>query len=100
MKIPEIFKEKNSRGKPVFSLEVFPPKRKKNKESIYEAVEKLEVTHPDFISVTYGAGGNLADNSTCEIAANIKKTYGIETVAHLTCINSTREDVKVMILYK
>lgn len=52
MKIPEIFKEKNSRGKPVFSLEVFPPKRKKNKESIYEAVEKLEVTHPDFISVT------------------------------------------------
>lgn len=97
MKIPEIFKEKNSRGKPVFSLEVFPPKRKKNKESIYEAVEKLEVTHPDFISVTYGAGGNIADNSTCEIAANIKKTYGIETVAHLTCINSTREDVKVMI---
>ena len=97
MKIPELFEERNRAGKPVFSLEVFPPKRKKNKDSIYQAVEKLKVTNPDFISVTYGAGGNIADNSTCEIAATIKETYGIETVAHLTCINSTREDVKVMI---
>lgn len=97
MKIPEIYEEKRKAGKPVFSLEVFPPKRKKNKDSIYSAVEKLAVTEPDFISVTYGAGGNIADNSTCDIAANIKNRYGIETVAHLTCINSTREDVKVMI---
>ena len=73
MKIPEIFEEKKKAGKPVFSLEVFPPKRKKNMNSIYTAVEKLAVTEPDFISVTYGAGGNIADNSTCEIAANIKK---------------------------
>ena len=43
------------------------------------------------------AGGNIADNSTCEIASNIKKKYGIETVAHLTCVNSTKEDVKEMI---
>ena len=97
MKIPEIFRKKKEDGKPVFSLEVFPPKRKKNKDSIYEAVETLKVTDPDFISVTYGAVGNIADNSTCDIAANIKKNWGIETVAHLTCINSTREDVKVML---
>lgn len=97
MKIPEIYSQKNRAGKPVFSLEVFPPKRKKNKDSIYEAVEKLKITNPDFISVTYGAGGNIADNSTCNIATNIKKNFDIETVAHLTCINSTREDVKVMI---
>ena len=97
MRIPDIFKQRADEGRPVFSLEVFPPKRKKNKESIYEAVDKLKVTQPDFISVTYGAGGNIADNSTCEIAATIKREYGIETVAHLTCINSTREDVKVMI---
>ena len=97
MKIPELFRERREADKPVLSLEVSPPKRKKNKESIYHAVEKLKVTDPDFISVTYGAGGNIADNSTCEIAANIKKRYGIETVAHLTCINSTREDVAVMI---
>ncbi|NLD19279.1 MAG: methylenetetrahydrofolate reductase [NAD(P)H] [Clostridiales bacterium] len=93
MKISELYKTK----KPIFSLEIFPPKRKSNIESIYSTVEKLVVCKPDFISVTYGAGGNIADNSTCEIAANIKKKYGIETMAHLTCVNSTRDDVKEMI---
>lgn len=97
MKIPEIFKEKNSSGRPVFSLEVFPPKGKKSKDSIFEAVAKLKSIDPDFISVTYGAGGNIADNSTCDIAERIKKEYEIEAMAHLTCINSTREDVKVML---
>jgi methylenetetrahydrofolate reductase (NADPH) len=81
----------------VFSLEVFPPKHKSNRDSIYEAVEILKVTEPDFISVTYGAGGSVADFSTCEIASNIKKQYKIETLAHLTCINSSLEDVKTMI---
>ena len=99
MRISEIYEKRAQEGRPVFSLEVFPPKtkRKTSKESIYDAVKKLKVTNPDFISVTYGAGGNLADNSTCEIAATIKKTHNIESVAHLTCINSTRDDVKVMI---
>ena len=93
MKIPELFEQK----KPVFSLEIFPPKKKANIDTIYDTVAKLAECNPDFISVTYGAGGNLADNSTCEIASNIKKKYGIETAAHLTCVNSTREDVKEMI---
>ena len=93
MKIPSLYKQK----KPVFSLEIFPPKRKTNRESLYDTVAQLAECQPDFISVTYGAGGNIADNSTCEIAANIKKNYGIETVAHLTCVNSTREDVQEMI---
>jgi len=97
MKIPELYKKKKAEGKPVFSLEVFPPKRKSNRDSIYEAVEILKVTKPDFISVTYGAGGSVADFSTCEIASNIKKQYKIETLAHLTCINSSLEDVKTMI---
>lgn len=93
MKIPELYDKK----KPVFSLEIFPPKRKVNVDTIYDTVEKLIDCNPDFISVTYGAGGNMADNSTCEIASNIKKNYGVETVAHLTCVNSTRDDVKKMI---
>ena len=93
MKITELFEQK----KPVFSLEIFPPKKKANIDTIYDTVAKLAECNPDFISVTYGAGGNLADNSTCEIASNIKKKYGIETAAHLTCVNSTREDVKEMI---
>lgn len=93
MRIPELFEQK----KPVFSLEIFPPKKKANLETIYDAVEQLAICNPDFISVTYGAGGNMADNSTCEIASTIKKKYGIESVAHLTCVNSSREDVKEMI---
>lgn len=93
MKIPELFQHK----KPVFSFEIFPPKKKTNIDSIYATVEQLTVCEPDFISVTYGAGGSLNDNFTCEIASTIKKRFGIETVAHLTCINSTREDVKEMI---
>ena len=93
MKIPELYKEK----KPVFSLEIFPPKRRSNLESLFEAVDRLSSCRPDFISVTYGAGGNIADNSTCEIASRIKETHGIETVAHLTCVNSTKEDVDEMI---
>ena len=93
MKIPELFNQK----RPVFSMEVFPPKKKANIESIYDTVEKITVCEPDFISVTYGAGGSMNDNYTCEIASTIKKRFGIETLAHLTCINSSREDVKEMI---
>lgn len=93
MKIPDLFQQK----KPVFSLEIFPPKKKANIDSIYETVEKLTVCKPDFISVTYGAGGSMTDNFTCDIASTIKRRFGIETVAHLTCINSSREDVKEMI---
>lgn len=93
MRIPDLYDEK----KPVFSLEIFPPKRRSNLESIYDTVAELSQCAPDFISVTYGAGGNIADNSTCEIASKIKKQYGIETVAHLTCVNSTRADVQEMI---
>lgn len=93
MRISEMFANK----KPVFSLEIFPPKKQANIDTIYETVAELAALKPDFISVTYGAGGNMADNSTCEIASNIKKNHGIEGVAHLTCVNSSREDVKEMI---
>ncbi len=93
MKIPELFQKK----KPVFSLEIFPPKRQSGLDKIYDTIEKLVVCKPDFISVTYGAGGNMADNSTCDIASNIKKKFGVEPLAHLTCVNSTMEDVTEMI---
>lgn len=93
MRISEMFASK----KPVFSLEIFPPKKQANIDTIYDTVAELAALKPDFISVTYGAGGNMADNSTCEIASNIKKNHGIEGVAHLTCVNSSREDVKEMI---
>ena len=93
MKISSLFQP----GKTVFSLEVFPPKRTSPIETIYQTLEELGDLHPDFISVTYGAGGNTADSSTCQIAARIKNEYGIEALAHLTCVNSTRENVKAII---
>ena len=88
MKITKMFE----RGT-VFSFEIFPPKKTSPVETIYNTLEQLGGLHPDFISVTYGAGGNGSKASTCEIAATIKDKYGIEPVAHLPCINYTKEEI-------
>ena len=90
MKLADLF----TKRKAVFSLEVFPPKKSGSIETIYDTLEALEGLRPDYISVTYGAGGNLADNSTLEIAQKIKNRYHIEPLAHLTCVNSSREQVQ------
>ncbi len=84
-----------SRPYPTFSLEVFPPKTKSSVETIYTTLSGLKGLPVDFISVTYGAGGSdTQKNKTCEIASLIKREYGIEPVAHLTCVSSTREELK------
>ncbi len=90
MKIAELFQKQ----KTVFSFEVFPPKRDTPIDTIYDTLDQLHHLSPDFISVTYGASGSLADNSTCEIASAIKQKYGVESAAHLTCVNSTKEEVR------
>lgn len=89
MKLAQLFNQE----KTVLSFEVFPPKRNNPIQTVYDTLEELQDLKPDFISVTYGASGSLADNSTCEIASNIKHKYGIESAAHLTCVNSSREEV-------
>lgn len=89
MKINEMFKE----DKNVFSFEVFPPKNDSPIEVVYDTLEQLSELKPDFISVTYRAAGDLSDTSTCDIASLIKNKYGIESVAHLTCVNSSKESV-------
>lgn len=81
------------KDKTVFSFEVFPPKKTSPIESIYSTLDVLQEFQPDFISVTYGAGGNLADSSTCDIASVLKNKYRIEPLAHLTCINCSRADI-------
>ena len=93
MKLKDLY----TKGKTVFSLEVFPPNKSFPIETVYKAIEGLAAIEPAYISVTYGAGGNRANRSTCEIASHIKKEYGIEPMAHLTCINSTRDDVDFML---
>lgn len=77
----------------VFSFEIFPPKKTAPIEIIYNTLEELGGLNPDFISVTYGAGGNGHSVSTCEIAHTIKEKYGIEPAAHLPCINYTKDEI-------
>ncbi len=93
MKISEIFSQKRT----VFSFEVFPPKREGTIESITSVLGELSELKPDFISVTYGAGGNVADVSTCQIASMLKSEYHIESMAHLTCVNSTKPDIDLIL---
>lgn len=94
MKMSKLFEAK----KPVFSLEVFPPKKNSGGiETIYETLDGLKDLKPDFISVTYGAGGNLADNSTCEICSIIKNKYNILPIAHLTCVNNSKSDIDIIL---
>jgi methylenetetrahydrofolate reductase (NADPH) len=78
--------------RPTISFEIFPPKSNYPIETIYETIEALKDLKPDFISVTYGAGGTEKDN-TIEIASKIKHTYNIEAIAHLTCVTSTRSGI-------
>lgn len=88
MKIKEIFSEK----RPVFSLEIFPPKPDYPLETIYQTLEELHALAPDYISVTYGAGGS-SRGRTMETARHIRETYKIEALAHLTCVNHTRQEI-------
>jgi methylenetetrahydrofolate reductase (NADPH) len=92
MKTSEIFKTKR-----VLSFEVFPPKRTSSVNTIYDTVDKLRELAPDFISVTYGAGGSENNSETLKIASAVKNIYGIESVAHLPCINLTKRDVLKML---
>lgn len=89
MKITEILK----RDKFSVSFEVFPPKTDTVFESVKTATEEIAKLKPSFMSVTYGAGGGTS-KYTLDIAKNIKEKYGVPTMAHLTCVSSTRESVR------
>jgi methylenetetrahydrofolate reductase (NADPH) len=90
MNIAELFKQ----DKTVFSFEVFPPKKESGIETVYETLGQLTDLKPDFISVTYGAGGSgVANASTTDLCSHIKNRLGVETIAHLTCLYNTRESV-------
>lgn len=89
MKISELFKD----GHTVFSFEIFPPKKNGSIDTVYKTLDELTDLHPDFISVTYGAGGTAAGCSTREIVSIIKEKYHTESIAHLTCVNSTKTDI-------
>ncbi|MBR6708723.1 MAG: methylenetetrahydrofolate reductase [Clostridia bacterium] len=92
MKLSELFKSE----KLSLSFEVFPPKTDSAFDSVKHATEEIATLHPSFMSVTYGAGGGTS-RYTLEIAQNIKARYGVPTLAHLTCVSSTRETVHAKI---
>ena len=79
--------------KPTFSFEIFPPKGKGDLSQIFNTVDALASLDPDLISVTYGAGGSSREN-TAEIASRIQRDYAIPALAHLTCIGSTRDEMR------
>ena len=76
----------------VLSFEIFPPKPTADEKVIYETLDGLSGLNPDFISVTYGAGGGNNCRKTVRIASDIKHKYGIESIAHLPCINLSEND--------
>lgn len=79
------------------SFEIFPPKRDEALKSIDETLGILTELKPDFISVTFGAGGSVTNSKTVEIASKIKKNFGIEAVAHLTCLNYSKDEIIEMV---
>ena len=88
MKISELLKQ----DKVTLSFEVFPPKTSSTYESVAKATQEIAALHPDFMSVTYGAGGGTSAH-TVNIAADLKKKYDVTVLTHLTCVSSTREHV-------
>ncbi|MGI6349082.1 MAG: methylenetetrahydrofolate reductase [NAD(P)H] [Eubacteriaceae bacterium] len=90
MKISDLFKTK----KVVYSFEIFPPRPTSPIEVVYDALAKMQDLNPDFVSVTYGAGGSGPNSRTCEIVSHIKENYDFEPLAHLTCINSVKKDIE------
>ncbi len=89
MFIKDIFKKK----KPVLSFEVFPPKQDSGLDAVLGAVDRMSNLPIDYMSVTYGAGG-AGSKSTAKIAAYLKDTLSVPSLAHLTCVANTREAVK------
>ena len=92
MKISDILKQ----DKVTLSFEVFPPKTSSSYESVAHATQEIAALHPDFISVTYGAGGGTSEH-TVQIAADLHAKYGVNVLTHLTCVSSTRQHVSAML---
>jgi methylenetetrahydrofolate reductase (NADPH) len=85
--------EKIQSADPVVSFEFFPPKSQDGVDQLFETVSRLQPHHPAFVSVTYGAGGST-QKLTLELVKRIKRETGIETMAHLTCVGSTQEELR------
>jgi methylenetetrahydrofolate reductase (NADPH) len=91
-KITDIFKQKKRNKEPVFSFEVFPPKTPGGTKKLFYTIETLAGLEPDYISVTYGAGGSTSKN-TLDIIRKIQMRFGITCMHHFTLVNQTAEEL-------
>jgi methylenetetrahydrofolate reductase (NADPH) len=92
MKISTLF----SSGKPLFSFEFFPPKNEVAAAQLVATLADLKSLKPDFISVTYGAGGSTR-TKTLELVARVKKELGMEAMAHLTCVGHSKDEIRAIL---
>src|SRR6185437_6643551 len=92
MKISELLKS----GRPLFSFEFFPPKDDAAAAALKETVRQLQPLKPDFVSVTYGAGGSTRAK-TLELVTRIKQETKIESMAHLTCVGHSRAEIRAIL---
>jgi methylenetetrahydrofolate reductase (NADPH) len=90
MRIDEIFA---TATEPVFSFEFFPPKTPEGERNLLEAIAALRPLAPDFVSVTYGAGGSTRAK-TLEIVSRIREEHGLEAMAHFTCVGATVDELR------
>src|SRR5882672_1847679 len=85
-----------SAQKPVFSFEFFPPKDDTATETLMDVVRSLRDLKPDYVSVTYGAGGSTRAR-TLELVTRIKREIGIEAMAHLTCVGHSKQEIHTVL---
>ena len=95
--IRDIYAEKMAAKKPVISFEFFPPRTDEGDRALFEKqIPALLAAQPDFCSVTYGAGGSTREK-TLQIVDRVQREHGLPSLAHLTCVNHTRDEVRVLL---
>ena len=90
MRIDELLETKDE---PVFSFEFFPPKTPAGEENLRHALQELRPLRPDYVSVTYGAGGTTRE-TTIDVVSHIKEDHDLEAMAHFTCVNATVDELR------
>lgn len=88
-----LIRDRLTHKRPVFSFEFFPPQTEKGEAVLWRSLESLATLEPDFVSMTYGAGGSTRTR-TIELVGRIKRELGIEPMAHLTCVGATRDELR------
>ncbi len=96
MKIIDLLRFARERGEPAFSFEFFPPKTADGERALFETVEALRPLGPAFVCVTYGAGGSTRQK-TLELVKRLKRDAEVETMAHITCVGSSREEISAVL---